>query len=236
MKNKKILGILVLLTIFLSFSIVISIPSVLALPYKFAPQPTITDNTHDIIKINQSNQAIIALAQTYDGIDVAKIMISGQNIDIIFLGNVAENATIYMMIDCDNDDVGNFSIAFAYHTLGSKAVLHKGNYDTPTKYYWNTTNGWSTALGDAADVGDNNTNFLNITIPSAAYTIQPTDEFVVYIFDSTSSLEYTYLEYAPDYTLFDFPIPGFELFFVIFALSAIMGLYLWKKSKVQIHS
>ena len=237
MKTKKIVGIAVILSFLISISMMASIPSVFALPYKFAAQPTITDTTNDIIKINSSTQAILGLSQTYNGLDVSQIQISGQTINVTFLADVAENATFYMMIDCDNDDTGNFTIAFAYHTLASKAVLYKGHYDANlgSEEYWNTSNGWSTGLGNSADIGDNNTKFINITIPSAAYTIQPADEFVVYIFDSLSESGVTYIDYAPDYTLGDlFPIPGFEIVIIIVALSAIMGLFLWRKNRINI--
>ena len=143
------------------------------------------------------------------------------------------------LIDINNDDVGDYTVAFAHWQLGSKAVLYKGHYNANpgAEQYWNSSGGWSTGLGTTANVGNNNTKFLNVTIPTAAYNITGTDEFVSYVFDSTSESTHSYLEYAPDYSgsTTTPPIPGFEILFVVFSLSAIMGLYLWKKKQVKIN-
>jgi len=240
MRNKKIIGATVIFSFLLSFSILSLVPSVLALPYQFSAQPSVTDASNDIIKIVQATQAVVATGQTRDGMDVIEIEISGHDIGLVLVGNVDDNATIYIMIDINNDDVGDYTVAYAHHTLGDKAVLYKGHYNANpgSEEYWNTTAGWSTGLGTSANVGGRNANFLNISIPLAAYTITGTDEFVSYIFDSTTDSTYSYLEYAPDYSgsTGTPPIPGFEIIFVVFSLSAVLGLYLWKKKQVEINT
>jgi len=242
MKNKKIMGLFVFLSLLLSFSMLSLFPSVFALPYKYAGGNTITDPSNDVIKMNKTNVLDFTMGDMRDGMDVTLVEISGQTINVTFQAAIDTIAVVYIMIDTDNNDVGNYTIAYHNESLGEKVVMHQGNYDTGATagtLYWNSSNQWEAfpaGYTNAGDVGNNNSQYLNVTIPPEAYNLTATDEFVVYVFDETTSADWYYIDYAPDLTLSDFlpPIPGFEWVFVGIALASLMGLFLWRKNKVNI--
>ena len=235
MKTIQKIGLATLMTLFISLGIMGMFPVVMgsSVPVKFTGGASITDPADDVIKFNSTSN--FTQGDYRDDLDVTLIEVSGQNINLTFAANIHINATIYILIDTDNDDTENFTIAYS-HIIGDRAVLINGNYTSTI--YWNTSI-WDPFINNATTIGTNNTKFLNVTIPSTAYSLTGSEEFAVYVVDMlTEKGSWTYIDYVVDISLSDFfpPIPGFEFLLIILAIGGLMTLYFLKKPKINIQS
>ena len=232
MKTIQKISIGALLTLFVSLGIMGMFPAVFgtSIPVKFTAGATISDPANDVIKFNSTSN--FTQGDYRDGLDVILIEISGQTINLTFATNIHQNATIYILIDTDNDNTENFTVAYS-HVIGDRAILINGTYTSTI--YWNTSV-WEADLNNATTVGTNNTKYLNITLPSTAHTLTASDEIAVYVIDTlTEAGSWTYIDYVVDLSLSDFfpPIPGFEFMFVFLALGGLLALYLWKRPRIK---
>jgi len=201
-----------------------------------------TDPEDDVYRVDFQTMEI-KKGNYHDEIDIIELSIDGQYANVTFAANFTGQditCAIYFYANYDPNNVTHEYGLFSENFTGTFDV-HFIHFIPISSFayiieYWTGVN-WSSSEGSAVSVGSITGNFIEGTVPLAAWTIP--DNVTWYIVSTAGNVledEYIYMDFAPDkYCPFstngDNIIPGYDIFLFISAMFGISIYVVIKRIK-----